>query len=77
VTATETILSEFWLELLELDAIAPADQFVDVGGNSLIATMLANRIEERFGVRPTVADILNRSLVELAEWCDEAVLARA
>jgi acyl carrier protein len=66
----EAALAEFWAEVLEVDAVEPADRLLDLGGNSLAATMVANRIELAWGFRPELADVLDWSLRELADWCE-------
>jgi hypothetical protein len=70
VGATQTILAEMWVELLEVDAVQPSDHLLELGGNSLIATMIANRIEVAWGFRPTMATMMSASLAELAEACE-------
>ncbi len=70
---TQAALAEMWRELFELnDTLSGDESFVDLGGNSLLATLLANRIEEQFRVRPTMVEILSKTLGELAVWVDEA-----
>jgi hypothetical protein len=56
-------------ELLDVDQV-PADAlFLELGGNSLLATMLANRLDEDHGIRPCIEDILVSSIAELATLC--------
>ncbi|WP_431965553.1 phosphopantetheine-binding protein [Nocardia sp. bgisy134] len=64
-----TVLAEFWLELLELAEIADTDRFLELGGNSLKATMLANRIELTWGFRPSMEVVFASSFDELVEFC--------
>jgi len=65
-------LSEFWMELLDVETVKPEDHLLDLGGNSLVATMIANRIEFAWGVRPTMEQMLSSSLQELAALCEQA-----
>jgi acyl carrier protein len=59
-------------ELLDVEQV-PADAlFLELGGNSLLATMLANRLEEDHGFRPCIEDILVSSISELADLCAES-----
>jgi len=46
-----------WRELLGVEAPRGSDDFIALGGNSMLATMLANRIEDELGVRPQVVDL--------------------
>lgn len=69
---TAKALTEHWEELLDLDRIKPDDRLLELGGNSLIATMLANRIELAWGFRPSMEDLLTQSLDELTTACAAA-----
>ncbi|WP_223752358.1 phosphopantetheine-binding protein [Myxococcus sp. RHSTA-1-4] len=63
-------LSGYWRELLGVDALRPEDHFLEVGGNSLMATMLANRIEEELGVQLSMVDLFN-TLEHVVAACEE------
>jgi len=67
---TSRVLAGFWTELLDLDSVGPHDRLLELGGNSLIATMVANRIELTWGFRPTIADLLTSSFSEIAAICE-------
>lgn len=56
-------------ELLDVAEVPGDALFLEIGGNSLLATMLANRLEEDHGFRPCIEDILVSSIAELAELC--------
>jgi Phosphopantetheine attachment site len=66
---TVQVLAEFWEELLDLDSAEPGGRLLELGGNSLTATMLANRIELAFGFRPALETLLNDTFGELSELC--------
>jgi Phosphopantetheine attachment site len=66
---TESVLAEFWRELLEIDNVSPSDRILELGGNSLVAVMLANRMELTWGYRPSMEEIFSCTLRELAELC--------
>jgi hypothetical protein len=51
------LIGAHWRELLGVETVAPGDDFLAVGGNSMLATMLANRIEDELGVRPPVVEL--------------------
>ncbi|MGV9743685.1 amino acid adenylation domain-containing protein [Rhodococcus zopfii] len=65
-TVTEHLVATVVADVLDLTAVAPADDFFALGGNSLLATQLAARlagiVDRRVGVReilenPVVADL--------------------
>ena len=56
---TLAIVQEVWAEVLHLDAVGPDDDFVDLGGNSLMVAATVARLSERVGV-----DIPPRALFE-------------
>lgn len=68
-------IAGFWRELLGTDAVSPSDDFLRLGGNSMLATMLANRIEDELGVRPEIVDLF-ATLGQVTRVC-EALLAGA
>ncbi|MEO9614023.1 MAG: acyl carrier protein [Nitratireductor sp.] len=67
----QAVLQERILEqaraILKCEDIGPQTYFLEVGGDSLVAPILANKIEAEFGVRPQLEDIFTRSFGELAE----------
>ncbi len=71
-TQMEQRLAGYWGELLGLQEIGCEDHFISLGGNSLLATMLANRIEEELGIRPTMGELFN-TLGEVATLCEQLV----
>ena len=72
LSETERVLAEFWEEVLELDSVGPDDHILELGGNSLVTTMVANRIELAWGFRPSMEELLTSSLRELAVACEKA-----
>lgn len=68
---TGQILLEFWQELLEVETAKPDERLLELGGNSLIATMLANRIELTWGFRPTLETLLTGTFGELTALCEQ------
>jgi acyl carrier protein len=69
-TRIEEQLSLYWRELLGVEVVKREDHFLALGGNSLMATILANRIEDEFGVRPSM-EVLFDTLDRLAIACHE------
>ena len=56
-TSIEAQLALYWCELLGVEAVKRDDHFLSLGGNSMTATILANRIEYELGVRLTMEDL--------------------
>ena len=75
-TQMEQRLAGYWGELLGLQEIGRGDHFISLGGNSLLATMLANRIEEDLGIRPMMGELFN-TLEEVATLCEQLVQEQA
>ena len=69
------VVAGYWKELLGCDAVDPAADFLALGGNSLLATMLANRIEDDLGVRPQIIDLF-AAFAQVVRVC-EALIAEA
>lgn len=66
-------LTEMWEELLDLDEVVAGETLLAAGGNSLVAVMLANRIELAWGCRPTMEALLSDSFQEIVEWCEKQI----
>ncbi|QIY54445.1 acyltransferase domain-containing protein [Streptomyces sp. RPA4-5] len=64
---TEQVLvrmGELWSELLGVRDIAPGDDFIALGGDSLLATRLASRAHLAFGVRLPLDELLDDARLE-------------
>lgn len=75
IAVRERIL-ELARNVLKCESVAPQDHFLDLGGDSLVAPVLAGRIEAEFGTRPEMEDIFTRSFGELAELVSAAAASR-
>jgi hypothetical protein len=64
-----TRIGAHWRELLGVEAPRPGDDFIGLGGNSMLATMLANRIEDDLGVRPPILELFT-TLEGVVALCD-------
>jgi acyl carrier protein len=56
-TDTERAVAELWQLLLRVDRIGVHDSFLDLGGDSLLATQLVTRVRERFGVKVSLPEL--------------------
>ena len=54
---TETALAAIWAEILKLERVGRNDNFFDMGGHSLLAIQLGNRIRATLGVALDLRDI--------------------
>ena len=90
-TATEQLLVDIWIEVIDLGVGGPRprvgvhDNFFEMGGHSLLATQVVARVHQVFGVElpvravfeaPTVAALAERVDREVAAGVEEWVLAR-
>ena len=70
-TPAETAMAEIWQEVLDLEQIGVHDDFFDLGGQSLKATLLANRIRVAFHIEMHIVSIFRAptvaGLVQLIE----------
>jgi len=61
----ERKLAEIWQRAFDMDTVGVRDEFYDLGGDSLLATVLAAEVEATFGVRFSPSDILDLSTIAL------------
>ena len=61
---TEKVLATIWQELLNIPKVSVQDSFFDIGGQSLLAVRLFNRIDEQFGQRFPLAMLLQAPTIE-------------
>ena len=47
----ETAVAEIWCDILQIDRVDATDHFFRIGGHSLLAATVLNRLGKRFGVR--------------------------
>jgi amino acid adenylation domain-containing protein len=76
-TDHERYLTGLWEVLLGIERISVTDDFLRLGGHSMLAFRLRRRIERDFAVKLPVQDVLeNTVLADLAELMDDLVVAR-
>jgi hypothetical protein len=72
-TETETMIAEIWRELLGLDRVSAHENFIDIGGHSLLAMRAVSRIAKQSGVRLNPSVMTLNTLTQIAAECDEAM----
>ncbi len=60
----EAELTSIWQSVLGREPIGMQDHFLDLGGNSLQATMIASRVREHFGISLSLLDLLDAPTLE-------------
>jgi acyl-CoA synthetase (AMP-forming)/AMP-acid ligase II/acyl carrier protein len=71
VTPTEKILAGIWAEVLQRDRIGRDDNFLDLGGDSLLATMVISRIGRMFALKISIASVIDcDTIAKLGEFVD-------
>jgi len=63
--AAAITLAEIWSDLLGIERIGADDDFLELGGDSLLAIRLLARLRDRLHVDLTVADLFERPTVQL------------
>ncbi|SKB75737.1 non-ribosomal peptide synthetase [Luteibacter sp. 22Crub2.1] len=65
-TESERLLASVWRELLGVGRVRTSDNFFDVGGHSLLAVDMAQRVQKLSGIQLNLLDIANGTLGTLA-----------
>ncbi|MGW0915203.1 amino acid adenylation domain-containing protein [Streptomyces sp. NPDC002784] len=74
-SATERAVAAVWQELLGMDEISRDAGFFELGGDSLTAIRVAQRLDRRFGVQLTLRQLFDRpTLSQVAALIDELAL---
>jgi acyl carrier protein len=74
VTGTEQLVAEMWRDLLGVEQVGQDNNFFDLGGTSLTAIKLLQRVEKTFGADVLSPDTLygDPRLTAVATAIDEA-----
>jgi len=76
-TPTEKTLVQLWCEILELSNVDIEDNFLELGGDSLLATKLVTRIRANFNIElPFQVIFKNLTLVAMAEVIEQYQIKR-
>jgi len=73
-TKTQKAIAVIWEEHLGMNNISLTDHFYDIGGHSLLSTLIIYEIEKKFNMVVSPADILSDSLERLADKLDKKML---
>jgi thioesterase domain-containing protein/acyl carrier protein len=65
----ETFLAEIWKQVLDLDIVGTQDDFFEIGGDSLAATVLASALEDRFDCKFSPSSIIESSTIAAQAAC--------
>ncbi|MFI6513692.1 amino acid adenylation domain-containing protein [Streptosporangium sp. NPDC050855] len=72
-TDTEQTIAEIWAEVLKLKRVAREDDFLEIGGHSLVAAQVITRVRETFEVNVLIRVLFeNPVLADFAEAVDAA-----
>ncbi|MCS0604345.1 non-ribosomal peptide synthase/polyketide synthase [Streptomyces sp. LP11] len=63
-TPREEALAAIWADVLGVDAVGVTDDFLDLGGDSILAARALSRIRDDLGARLTVRDVFTARTVE-------------
>jgi fengycin family lipopeptide synthetase D len=61
----ESEVARIWREILHVEQIGLHDSFFDVGGHSLNALTLVNRVHKEFNVNLSLKEVFSKSTVKL------------
>lgn len=75
-TATESSLTALWIEVLGVDEIGIHDNFVELGGQSLLAAQTVARIRNQFRIDLPLGTFLEAATIENVANLLDAVYAR-
>lgn len=73
-TPTERRLAAIWVDVLHLDPVGRAQNFFEIGGDSLLATKVVMRARRDWDIEFNVQTLVDRPvLADLAERIDQLV----
>lgn len=72
-TPTEVAMAALWAEVLKVERVGVNDEFLDLGGHSIVAIRLLGKLSRAFGVRISLRTLFDGPTVaQLAATVDEA-----
>ncbi|MWC27750.1 non-ribosomal peptide synthetase [Paenibacillus sp. MMS18-CY102] len=78
-TEIEIEIAAIWADILEYDRVGIEDNFIELGGNSILTTQVLTRIDQTYKVRVSFQDMLIRgnTVKVLASIVEELLLLQA
>jgi acyl carrier protein len=73
--STQDTIAKYWMQILHVDTVQPSDDFISLGGNSLNAVQVANRIADDLGVQLDIGEMFN-TLEQVTAHCDQLIRER-
>lgn len=71
-TETQRVVAAAWADVLKMDAFEIDDDFFEIGGNSMTATLVTYSLREKFDCEfPLMLIFENATIVELADAIDK------
>ena len=70
LTPWEQVLAEVWRETLQVERVERFDRFFELGGQSLNAMQVLDRVAERTGLRIPPGELFTQTLGQLAASCE-------
>ncbi|NRA67329.1 MAG: amino acid adenylation domain-containing protein [Pseudobacteriovorax sp.] len=74
LTSNEKKIASLWKDLVGVDEIKPEDNFFSIGGHSIAALRLIAALDEKYGYKIEVRDLMTASLQGIASKFDDVGL---
>jgi acyl carrier protein len=72
-TETQRAVAEIWVDVLKKASFELDDDFFEIGGNSMTATLVTYGLRDKFGIEfPLMLIFENATVEDLAEAIDQA-----
>jgi hypothetical protein len=69
-TPMESLIAGIWQDLLGVDRVSVYDNFLDLGGSSLLMVRFVTRLEKTAGLRVSPGELVLQTLGQLASACE-------
>lgn len=72
-TETQRVVADIWADVLKKGSFDLDDDFFEIGGNSMTATLVTYSLRDKFGIEfPLMLIFENATVIDLAEAVDQA-----
>lgn len=74
----QLLLSNMWCDILKLDYVGIEENFLDLGGHSLLINRMTNRVNNEFGIELSILDVIKHgmTIVDLEKMIEESLLGQ-